>query len=157
MRGDVGPHPQCIAMLTPTTHLTTRTCAATAIIMTGVKNEARPKVILRNLREANIFDGMSEPNMIQLYNKITNVKNILDKTRDLLTTHDLRQKVAQHLETPESEVEAFIPFYEVLDEDDDEDPRFTVIMTSKKLLARISSDRVFQVDATYRLLTSSHH
>ena len=104
--------------------------------MTGVKNEARPKVILRNLREANIFDGMSEPNMIQLYNKITNVKNILDKTRDILTTHDLRQKVAQHLDTPESEVEAFIPFYEVLDEDDEEEPRFTVNLFVKQHTSR---------------------
>ena len=84
--------------------------AATAIVMTGCRNEARPKVILRNLRDANVFDGMTEPTMIQLYNKITNVKNILDKTRDILTTHDLRQKVAEHLETPESDIEAFIPF-----------------------------------------------
>ena len=115
--------------------------AVTAIIMTGVRNEARPKDNLRNLRDSNVFDGMAEPSMIQFYNKITNVKNVMDKSRDILTTHDFLQKVADHLETPESEIEAFIPFYEVLDEEDNEDPRFTVIMTSKKLLARISSDR----------------
>ena len=63
----------------------------------------------------NVFDGMTEPSMIQLYYKITNVKNILKKSRDILTTNDLRQKVAKHLDMPESEIEALIPFYEVLD------------------------------------------
>ena len=48
---------------------------------------------------------------------------VVYKTRDILTTHDLRQKIAQHLDVPESELEAFIPFSEVLD-DEEEDPRF---------------------------------
>ena len=84
------------------------------------------KVIMCNLRQANIFDGRPEPSMIQLYNKIANVKRVVYKTRDIFTTHDLRQKIAQHLDVPESELEAFIPFSEVLD-DEEEDPRFTVI------------------------------
>ena len=41
-------------------------------------------------------------------------------------THDLRQRIAQHLDVPESELEAFIPFSVVLD-DDEEDLRFIVI------------------------------
>ena len=49
---------------------------------------------------------------------------VVYKTRDILTTHDLRQKIAQHLDVPESELEAFIPFSEVLDDDEEEDPRF---------------------------------
>ena len=58
---------------------------------------------------------MSEPSMIQLYNKITNVKNIiLEKSSDILITNDLRQKVDKHLVMPESEIKTFIPFYEVL-------------------------------------------
>ena len=90
--------------------------------------------------------------MIQLYNKITSVKKLLDKTRDILTTHDLRQKISQHLDVPQSDLEAYIPFSEVLDEDDEVEPRFIVIITAKKLLDRMSSDRVLQVDATYRLV-----
>ena len=96
--------------------------SATAIITTGVKNEARPKIILRNLRDANTFDGQTEPTMIQLYNKITSVKKLLDKTRDILTTHDLRQKISQHLDVPQSDLEAYIPISEVLDEDDEVEP-----------------------------------
>ena len=90
--------------------------------------------------------------MIQLYNKITSVKKVLNKTRDILTTHDLRQMVGQHLDVPQSDLEAQIPFFEVLDEEDDEEPRFTVIITAKKLMDRLDSDRVLQVDATYRLV-----
>ena len=100
--------------------------AATVIITNCVKNDVRPKVIMRNLREANIFDGRPEPSMIQLYNKIANVKRVVYKTRDILTTHDLRQKIDQQLDVPGLEHEAFIPFSEVLD-DEEEDPRFTVI------------------------------
>ena len=126
--------------------------AATAIVTTGVKNEARPKIILRNLRDANIFDGMVEPTIIQLYNKITNIKNILNKTKDILTTHDLRQLVLKNLEIPESDIEAYIPFSEIIDDDEKEDPKFTIIITTKKLMERVSSDKLFQVDATYRLV-----
>ena len=52
---------------------------------------------------------------------------VVYKTRDILTTHDLRQKIAQHLDVPESELEAFSPFSEVLDDEEEEDPRHIVI------------------------------
>ena len=45
--------------------------SATEIITTGVRNEARPKLILRNLRDANVFDEGAEPTMIQLHLHIT--------------------------------------------------------------------------------------
>ena len=65
---------------------------ATDIIVTGIKNDARPKVILRNLRDKNVFDGGLEPDMIQMYNKICNMKKILKKTEKIITTNDLRKK-----------------------------------------------------------------
>ena len=48
-------------------------------------------------------------------------------------------------------MEAYIAYHEVLDEEEDEEPRFTVIWTSKKLLAR-TSNNLTQDDATYRLV-----
>ena len=51
--------------------------------------------------------------------------------------------MSKRLETPESDVEALISFHEILDEDDLEDPRFTVIFTTKKLVAQIN-DKVSQ-------------
>ena len=125
---------------------------ATEIITTGVRNEARPKLILRNLRDANVFDEGAEPTMIQLYNKISHIKHIINKTKEILTTHDLRQKITEYLDVPDSDIEAFVPFYEIEDDDMFEEPRFTVIFTSQKLLKRINSDFVFQLDATYRLM-----
>ena len=32
-------------------------------------------IILRNLRDKKVFDGREEPDMIQLYNKISHTKN----------------------------------------------------------------------------------
>ena len=68
----------------------------------------------------------------------------------IFTTHELRQKICEKLEVPESDVEGYVAHYEVLDEEEDKEPRFTVIWTSKKLLARARS-YFHQDDATYRL------
>ena len=43
----------------------------------------RPKLILRALRDKNIFDGGPEPSMIQLYNKVSHMKKLLRKTEKL--------------------------------------------------------------------------
>ena len=42
-------------------------------------------------------------------------------------------------------------FFDVQDEDDNVDPRFTIIWTTKKLLKRSNND-FHQDDATYRLV-----
>ena len=69
----------------------------------------------------------------------------------ILNTHELRQSLANLLETPESKMEAFVPFHEIEDSNDDEDPRFTIIFTTTKNMEKMRSDRVLQTDATYRL------
>ena len=55
----------------------------TDIIVIGVKNGLRPKVMLRNMRDRNCFANYREPTMIQLYNKITNIKKVLKLTDNL--------------------------------------------------------------------------
>ena len=50
---------------------------ATEIIVMGIKNGAVPKVIQRNLREANVFADSAEPSIFQLNNKIAYWKRSL--------------------------------------------------------------------------------
>ena len=109
------------------------TPAQTNIVFLGIKNEAKPKVILRNLREANVFDEGKEPTNQQLNNKIRHCRKILQHSNQIFTTHELRQKICEKLEVPESDVEGYVAHYEVLDEEEDKEPRFTVIWTSQKL------------------------
>ena len=68
----------------------------------------------------------------------------------ILNTHDLRTRVTQHLEVPESDIEGYIPYYTIEDEDQNSEPRFTVIFSNKKNLAKFKSG-LLQTDATYRL------
>ena len=124
---------------------------ATIEITEGIKNMLRPMVILRNLRNKNIFDGKPEPDMQQLYNKIQHIKTKLQKSENILTSHDLRTKLAEHLDVPESEIDSYIPYQNIQDEDDSEDTRFMAVFATKKTLDRLKFDKTFHVDATYRL------
>ena len=125
---------------------------ATDIIITGIKNDARPKVILRNLRDKNVFDGRVEPNMVQLYNKISHLKKCLKQTEKIMTTHDLRLKLAEHLNVPESEHKAYVPHVSFEDETDEEETRFMVVFATKHTLAHFKSSSTLHVDAIYRLV-----
>ena len=45
----------------------------------------------------------------------------------------------------------YIPHQEIDDEDDEDDPRFSIIFTSRKLLQRHEGNMLHQIDATYRI------
>ena len=122
----------------------------TDIISTGVLNHAKPNVIKRNLNNANVFTG-AKLSKVQLYNKITNLKKIVFPSEKISNTHDLRQLVAANLEVPEDGLEGFVVDHEIDDEKEEEDPRFTIIFSTRKNLSKLRSDRVFQSDANYRL------
>ena len=117
--------------------------------MMVVKNEAAPKVIFRNLQDANVFPEGKFPERSQLNVKIRHCRNIIRRTVQILDTHELRQMVQQKLTIPEDELESYIAFEEILDEEDDQEPKFNIIWTSKKLLARVGN-QMTQDDATYR-------
>ena len=82
---------------------------ATDIILMGIKNGATPKVILRNMRDKNCFTSSAEPTMMQLYNKISHLKKIMNLTDHIEDTHQMRQKVENHIEVPDNDIEAYIP------------------------------------------------
>ena len=88
------------------------------------------------MREAQCFDHLHpEPSMEQLYNKVAAVKKSATQHQKMKTTHDMRQVVNNHLEVPIDDNEAFIPYYDI----DDEDPtklRFTIIFASNRSMSR---------------------
>ena len=99
-----------------------------------------------------MFDGSVEPDMIQLYNKISHLKKVLKQTEKIMPTHDLRNKLAEHTATPESEHDGYVPYYAIDDEYDDDETRFIVTFATKKSLELMKSSMTLHVDATYRLL-----
>ena len=52
--------------------------SATEIIVLGIKSGASPKVIFRNMRDKGCFQSVPEPTSQQLYNKIANLKKVLN-------------------------------------------------------------------------------
>ena len=57
------------------------TSAETAIVYRGVRNEAKPKVIMRNLRDAKVFEEGHEPPTLQLNNKIRHCRSLIQHTQ----------------------------------------------------------------------------
>ena len=98
-----------------------------------------------------MFFWITKPSDIQLYNKIANVKKTVFSSEKVVNTHDLRQVASNYLDVPEDELEGYVAFCDVDDEKEDEAPRFTVVFSTPKNLSRLTSDKVLQTDATYRL------
>ena len=90
--------------------------------------------------------------MIQLYNKVSHMKKLLRKTEKLLTTHDLRQKLLLHYEMPGDDFEAYVPYFTIDDENDNDDLRFMVVVASEKTQSHLKTKQPLHVDATYRLV-----
>ena len=103
------------------------------------------------MENANLFLEGKTPTNQQLNNKIAHVKVQLNKTQQIFTTHHLREKIKENIDIPEDEDEAYIAFHEVIDENEKEEPRFSVIWTSKRMLTR-TNEHMTQDDATYRLV-----
>ena len=120
------------------------------IIKNSEMNHNKPNKTLRLLNEANVFISR-RPTKIQLYNKCAAIRKTLNPTINMVNTHQMRQKIQEVLNVPESEVEGFVPFWEIDDENDNKEPRFCVIFATKKSQATLSSIDFLQPDATYRL------
>ena len=60
-------------------------------------------------------------------------------------------KLAEFLDEPASELEAFVPYHDIEDVDDNKEPCFNIIFSTRKNLGKLRSNRVLQTDATYRL------
>ena len=123
----------------------------TNTIVQGVRNEAKPKVIRRNMEDANLFSDGRIPTSLQLNNKIRHVRKLLHGSSQIVNTHELREKIQEYLEIPSDANKAYIAVNNVEDDDETAEPRFNIIWTTHKLMERIS-DNLTQDDATYRLV-----
>ena len=121
-----------------------------AIIKRSEKNHNKPNKTLCLLNETNVFISR-RPSKIQLYNKCAAIRKTLNPTINMVNNHQMRQKIYQVLDVPASEVEGFFPYFEIDDENDNNEPRFCIIFAIKKSQATLSSIEFLQTDATYRL------
>ena len=111
--------------------------------------EKMPKVILRLLKGSGVVTGRM-PTSTEIYNKKAALKK-QHASEKVTNTQQLREKVAKYLGEPASDVEAFVPYHSIEDEDETKEPRFVVVFATKKNIKKLKSNRVLQTDATYRL------
>ena len=74
---------------------------ATEIIVMGIKQRETPKTMLKYMRDGNCFSGMEEPTLIQLYNKISHLKKLMNLNRN---PRKMQQKIESRTEDPDDEV-----------------------------------------------------
>ena len=89
----------------------------------------------RNMVDAGCFEIIPRPSWEQLYNKIHAAKKLLNKNPPMMDTFQMRRVIEEHLNVPDDSEEAYIPFYEIQDEDASK-LRFTVVFSSTTCLAR---------------------
>ena len=122
----------------------------THMIADALKSFHKPSVIHRILNDANAFNH-KKPTKVQLYNKISALKKKVFPKHELINTHQMRQRIMLDADDPIEDDSPFIPFWEVLDENNEPAPRFTIIFTTKNNQAKMSNLTFLQTDATYRL------
>ena len=128
------------------------TSKQTEIVQTCVKLRAIPKVIRRELIRQNAFIDGKEPTADQLNNKIAYEKRKLGACEDVFTSQELRRIAELHTAIPEDENEGYVADYFVDDDEDIEEVRFGIIVTTKYLQRnRLVDEGLLQVDATYRI------
>ena len=98
----------------------------------------------------NVFISR-RPTKIQLFNNCAAIRKTLNPTINMVNNHQMQPKIYQVLDVPASEVEGFVPYLEIDDENDNNEPRFCIIFAIKKSQATLSSIDFLQMDATYRL------
>ena len=123
---------------------------AERIIEMCLRHHATPTIVMRNLREQEVFRPGEEPPMSVLKNKIAYMKKILKINESIYTTHDLRTKLNEYLKKPADDNEGWVPYCHIQDEGD-QPTRFVVIFTTNNLLERLKSSSQLHIDATYKL------
>ena len=106
----------------------------------------------RELIRKNAFIDGKEPTADQLNNKIAYEKRKLGACEDVFTSQELRRIAELHTAIPEDENEGYVADYFVDDDEDIEEVRFGIIVTTKYLQRnRLVDEGLLQVDATYRI------
>ena len=83
-------------------------------------------VFARNMEDMGCFQKRQRPTWEQLYNEISATKKCMNKNPPMFNTFQKRQYIEIYLNVPGDNYEAYIPYYEIHDEDK-KNLRFTVI------------------------------
>ena len=105
--------------------------AQTKVVMTGVMNEASPTVIKRLLREE--FAEGKMPSAGQIANKIAHCKKIIMKSKNMLSTGEMRRYANSRVDIPLDKHEMYVAFHEIIDSQEEENIRFTLILTTEAM------------------------
>ena len=82
---------------------------------------------------------------------IAHVKKVCNLAESLDNTHELREKIKQYLEIPENDIESYVAHAKIEDENNDEEVRFVIIFTTKRILRYMKQSNNIHLDCTYRL------
>ena len=88
------------------------------IIEMSLRHNATPTIVMRNLRDQEIFGAGEEPPMSALKNKIAYMKKSLKINESIYTTHDLRTKLNDYMKKPDDDNQGWVPYCNIQDEDD---------------------------------------
>ena len=66
------------------------------------------------------------------------MKKVNGLTEGMENTHEMRLKMEQHNTEPDNDLQAYIPYSKIHDEDKDEETKFIVIFVTKRTLSYLS-------------------
>jgi len=80
------------------------------------------------------------------------MKKWSDRENGKHTSHEMCQKIEQHDTEPDNNLQEYIPYSEIHDEDTDEETKFVVIFATKPTLSFLNRGDTLHIAATYRLV-----
>ena len=109
------------------------------------------------MRDNGCFIDCLEATPQQLSNKFAYMKKVNGLTEGMENTHEMRHKIEQHDTEPDNDLQEYIPYSEINDEDTDEETKFVVIFATKPTLSFLNRGDTLHIAATYRLVCSPFH
>ena len=93
------------------------------IVKNGILNHKKPNWIKRDLKDCNVC-GRNFPTQTQLYNKIAAMRKKISESTSVINTHEMRNAIAPLLEKPDCDDQAYVPYCEIDDENENDNNFF---------------------------------
>ena len=75
------------------------------------------------------------------------MKKVNGLTEGMENTHEMPQKIEQHNTEPDNDLQAYIPYSKIHDEDKDEETKFIVIVATKRTLSFLNQGDTLHIDS----------
>jgi len=75
------------------------------------------------------------------------MKKVNGLTEGMENTHQMCQKIEQHNTELDNDLQAYIPYSEIHDEDKDEETKFVVIFATKRKLSFLNQEDTIHINA----------